>query len=221
MRRFLTYTFRFWFSEGNQAFDCLAGASALSLSVLVAIASPRDDTVLVRERSGRTVRVEEREANRFTCGRLDGARTLEIIETRGGEARARGVDLDACRLKVQGEGERDRVERRLGRGVGNAEHCAVRVRRVGVHRQRTGGARYVDDPSRRRFTKEFQHGLRDGDHAEHVSLEHQAYLFERRDACASRLGRLLERPARHSRLRDARVVHEDVETAELASHALF
>jgi hypothetical protein len=63
--------------------------------------SPRDDAVLVRERARRTVRVEEREAHMLTCGLLDGARALEIVEFRRGEPRTRSVDLDACRLEVR------------------------------------------------------------------------------------------------------------------------
>ena len=181
--------------------------------------SPRERAVLVRERARRTLRVEEREAHGLTCGLLDGARALEVVEVRRGEARARSVDLDACRLEIQGEGERDRVEGRLRRAV-NAEERAMRIGRIRVHRQRAGGARYVDDACRRRFTKEWQHRLRDGDDAEHVRLEHLAHLVERRDARAARLRDLLERPARLSRMRDARVVHEHVETAELVPDAL-
>ena len=182
--------------------------------------SPRERAVLVRERARRTVRLEEREAHGLTCGLLDGARALEVVEARRGEARARSVDLDACRLEFQGEGERDRVEGSLRRAVTDAEHRAMRIGRLRVHRQRPGGARYVDDASRRRFTKEWQHRLRDGDDAKHVRLEHRAHLLERRDARAARLHDLLERPARLSRMRDGRVVHQDVETAELVPDAL-
>jgi len=75
--------------------------------------SPRDDAVLVGERACRTVRVEECEPHRLTCGLLDGAPPLEVGEVRRGEVRGRSVDLDARRLEIQGEGDRDRVERRL------------------------------------------------------------------------------------------------------------
>lgn len=57
--------------------------------------SPRDRAVLVRERARRAVRVEEREPHGLTCGLFDRARTLEVVEVRRGEARARSVDLDA------------------------------------------------------------------------------------------------------------------------------
>jgi hypothetical protein len=70
------------------------------------------------------------------------------------------------------------------------------------------------------LTKQWQHRLRDGDHAEHVRLEHRAHLVERRDACATHLHDLFERPARFTRMRDARVVHEHVEMAELVPNAL-
>jgi hypothetical protein len=96
----------------------------------------------------------------------------------------------------------------------------MRVRRIRIPRERATGARNVDDPSRRRFTKEWKHRLRHGDDAEHVRLEHRAHLVERRDARAARLRDLLERPAQLSRMRDARVVHEHVETAELVPDAL-
>ena len=62
--------------------------------------------------------------------------------------------------------------------------------------------------------------MRDRDDAEHVRLEHRAHLVERRDAQAARLRYLLKRFARLSRMRDARVVHEHVETAELVPNAL-
>src|SRR6266511_3411437 len=104
--------------------------------------------------------------------------------------------------------------------VTDAERRAMRKGRVRVHRQRAGAARYVDDASRRRFTKEWKHRLRNGDDAEHVRLEHRANLVERRDARALRLHHLLERPARLSRMRDGRVVHQHVETAELVPDAL-
>src|ERR1700722_14745804 len=136
--------------------------------MLLETTSPRERAVLVRERARRTVRVEEREAHGLLCGLFDAARALEIVEVRRGETRARGVDLDACRLEFQGEGERDRVEGRLRRAVNDAEHRAMRIGRLGVLRQRAGGARYVDDASRRRFTKEGKHRLRDRDDAEHV-----------------------------------------------------
>ena len=50
--------------------------------------SPRERAVLVRERARRTVRVEEREAHGLTCGLLDGARALEVVEVRRGSAAA-------------------------------------------------------------------------------------------------------------------------------------
>ena len=37
----------------------------------------------------------------------------KLLKVRRGEARARSVDFDACRLEIGGEGERDRVERGL------------------------------------------------------------------------------------------------------------
>src|SRR6266511_1296688 len=74
------------------------------------ITSPRERAVLVRERARRTVRVEERAAHGLARSLFNRARALEVVEVRRGEARARGVDLDACRLEFQGEGERDRVE---------------------------------------------------------------------------------------------------------------
>src|SRR5258708_7025496 len=75
--------------------------------------SPRERAVLVRERARGTVRVEEREPHGLTCGLLDGARALEVVEVRRGEARTRGVDLDACRFESGSEGQRDRVGGRL------------------------------------------------------------------------------------------------------------
>ena len=60
-------------------------------------------------RTRRTVRVEERQAHRLTCGLLNGARVLEVVEVRRGKAGARSVDLDAGRLEVEGEGDRNRV----------------------------------------------------------------------------------------------------------------
>jgi hypothetical protein len=39
--------------------------------------------------SRRTVRLEERQAHRLTCGLFDRARALEVIEARLGESRAR------------------------------------------------------------------------------------------------------------------------------------
>jgi len=96
----------------------------------------------------------------------------------------------------------------------------MRIGRLRIHCQRAGGARYVDDASRWRFTKEWKHRLRDGDAAEHVRLEHRAHLVERRNARAARFPDLLERPARLSRVRDGRVVHQHVETAELVPDAL-
>jgi hypothetical protein len=94
------------------------------------------------------------------------------------------------------------------------------ARLVRVQRQRPGATGYVDDACRRRFTKEWQHRLRDGDDAEHVRLEHRAHLVERRDACAARFHNILERPDRFSRTRYSRIVHEHVETAELLPDAL-
>jgi hypothetical protein len=182
--------------------------------------SPRELASLVRERARRTVLVEERKAHGMTRGLLDGARALEVVEVRRGEARAYSIDLDACRLEFNGEGERDRVEGSLRRAVNGAEHLAMRIGRVRVQRQRARAARYVDDACRRRFTKERQHRLRDGDDAEHVRLEHRAHLVERCDAWAARLPDLLERPARLTRVRYARVVDEHIETAELAADAL-
>jgi|SRR5580704_1204911 hypothetical protein len=46
--------------------------------------SPRERAVLVQERARRTVRVEEREAHGLTCGLLDSARALEVVEVRPG-----------------------------------------------------------------------------------------------------------------------------------------
>jgi hypothetical protein len=51
--------------------------------------SPREWAVLVRERARRTIHVEEGEAHGLTCALLDGARALEVVEDRRGEARAR------------------------------------------------------------------------------------------------------------------------------------
>ena len=172
--------------------------------------SPWKRAVLVRERARRTVRSEKREAHGLACGLSDGARAPEVVEVRRSEARARCVDLDACRLKFYGEGERDRVEGGLRRAVSGTEHRAMRTGRVRVYRQRAGGAGCVDDACRRRFTKEWQHRLGDGDDAEHSRLEHRAHLVERRDARLSRL----------SRMRDACVAHQRVETAELGWDAL-
>lgn len=39
-------------------------------------------------------------------GLLDGARALKVVEIRRGEARAYRIDLNACRLEFDGEGER-------------------------------------------------------------------------------------------------------------------
>ena len=71
--------------------------------------------MLVRERARRTVRVEERETHWLARGFFHAARALEVVEIRSGEARGRGVDLDAGRLEIKGEGERDRVKGRLRR----------------------------------------------------------------------------------------------------------
>ena len=60
--------------------------------------SPREGAVLVRERARRTARVKEGEAHGLPRRLLDGARALEVVEVRGGEARTRSVDLDAGRL---------------------------------------------------------------------------------------------------------------------------
>jgi hypothetical protein len=59
--------------------------------------SPRQRTILVRERARRTVRSKEREAHGLTCGLLDRACPFEVIKVRRGEARTGGVDLDAGR----------------------------------------------------------------------------------------------------------------------------
>ena len=68
-----------------------------------------------RSRRGvRGARAHVRPVGRCAC--------LEVVEVRRGEARARSVDLEACRLKFQGESERDRVEGRLRRAVTDAEH---------------------------------------------------------------------------------------------------
>ena len=82
-----------------------------------AILITTEPAILVRERARRTVCVEEREAHGLTCGLLDGARALEVADVRRSEARARSVDLDACGLEIQSEGERDRVEDSLGCAV--------------------------------------------------------------------------------------------------------
>jgi hypothetical protein len=42
--------------------------------------SPRERPVFVRKRTRRTVRVEERKAHGLTCGLLDGAGALEVVE---------------------------------------------------------------------------------------------------------------------------------------------
>lgn len=44
----------------------------------------------------------------LTCGLLDRACPFEVIKVRRGEASTGGVDLDAGRLEVGGEGDRDR-----------------------------------------------------------------------------------------------------------------
>src|SRR5262245_33586147 len=182
--------------------------------------SPRQRAVLVRERACRTVLVEKREAHWLTRGLFHRACASEVVEVRRCEARAHSVDLDACRLEFNREGERDRGEVGLRRAVLDAERRAMRIGRVRVQCERAGAARYVDDASRRRFTKEWKHRLRNGDDAEDVRLKHRANLVERRDARALRLHHLLERPARLSRMRDGRVVDQHFETAELAPDAL-
>src|SRR5580700_2097954 len=106
----------------------------------VRLYSPRERAVLVRERARWIVRVEKREAHGLTCGLLDSARALEVVKVRRGEARTRSVDLDACRLEVQCEGERDRVEGCLRRAICDTEHRAMRIGRVRVPRQRAGAA---------------------------------------------------------------------------------
>src|SRR5215471_15260699 len=180
--------------------------------------SPRERAVLVRKLAGRTVRVEERKAHWLTRRLFDRACTCTVVEVRCGEPRTRGIDLNANRLKVKGEGERDRIEGRLRRAVSDAEHRTVRVLRVGVQRERAGAARYINDTSRRRLTKKWQHRLCDGDDAEHVRLEHPAPLVERCAARAARLCHVLKRFARLARMRDGGVVHQHVETAELVSN---
>ena len=61
--------------------------------------------------------------------------------------------------------------------------------------------------------------MRNGDDAEYIRLENRPNPIERRDARAARFHDLLERPSRFSRMRDARIVHEHVETAELIPNA--
>ena len=46
--------------------------------------SPRDRAILVRVGASRTVRVEKRQAHRFTRSLLDSARALEVVEIRKG-----------------------------------------------------------------------------------------------------------------------------------------
>jgi hypothetical protein len=118
---------------GPVAFNELANSHAPDASTpqpsparFVETTSPRERPILVRERACRTVRVEEREAHGLTCRLLDGARALEVIEVRRGEAGARSVDLDACRLEFQGEGERDRVEGGLRRAVNDGDPAHAR-----------------------------------------------------------------------------------------------
>jgi AcrR family transcriptional regulator len=55
---------------------------------------PCDSAVLVRERAGRTIRAEQRQADRFACALLHAARAAEVVERRGGVARTRDIDLD-------------------------------------------------------------------------------------------------------------------------------
>jgi hypothetical protein len=78
-----------------------------------ATASPWELAVLVRIRACRAVRIEEREAHRFARGLLDRTRALKVVKVRRGKAWARSVNLNASRLEVCGESDRDRVERRL------------------------------------------------------------------------------------------------------------
>ncbi|MNW32293.1 hypothetical protein D3C74_92340 [compost metagenome] len=100
----------------------------------VEAASPWEQAVLVRKCARRAVLVEECEAHGLTCGLLDSARTLKVVEVRGTEARAYCVDFDVCGLEFDGKSERDRIQGGLGRAVNGTEHRAVRIGRVRVQR---------------------------------------------------------------------------------------
>src|ERR1700733_15829601 len=93
-----------------------------SLVYALETTSPRERAVLVREGARRTVRVKEREAHGLPRGLFDRARALEEVEVRRGEARTRSVDVDACLVQFQGEGERDCIESSLRRAVNDVEH---------------------------------------------------------------------------------------------------
>jgi hypothetical protein len=84
----------------------------------------------VRERTGRTVLAEQRNAHRLAGALLDSFRARILIEVRLRKAGRHGVDLDSLRFQLDRHRERQSVESRLRRRVDRAENRAVRVRRV-------------------------------------------------------------------------------------------
>lgn len=182
--------------------------------------SPRNRAVLVRERARRTVRADEREAHSFTCALFDRARAPEVVKIGRGKARTGNVDLDVCRLEFNSEGQRDRVQGRFRRAVGEAENIAVREARVRVQRQRAGRTPQVDDAPHWGFPQERQHRLGDGDNAEHICLEDCPHIVERPGAWDVVRQGIVERRARLPRVRDTRVVHEHIKSAELVLDVL-
>src|SRR5580658_403095 len=70
-----------------------------------------------REPTCRAVRAEQRDAHRLTSARFDGLRAGIAVQICLGETRRDGIDLDPLRLQLERHGDRQSVERRLGRRV--------------------------------------------------------------------------------------------------------
>jgi hypothetical protein len=114
-----------------------------------------------------------------------------------------------------------KVERRLGRGVNGAEDRSVGIGRIRVPRQRANATRNVDDAGSRRLAQQRQHRLVYGEHAEYVGLPHCTHFIKGHVTRTGPLGVLRDGLATgpFARIRDGRVVDEQVQAAELCRTA--
>src|SRR5687768_3113286 len=96
--------------------------------------SPRQGAFRVEETSGGTMPVQQRQSYGGLRTLLDRLRSAEAIELGCRVAGVRRVDLDGRFVQLVRELNRDRVQRGLGRVVGEELHCRELEIRVLIQR---------------------------------------------------------------------------------------
>jgi hypothetical protein len=156
----------------------------------------------------RSVIAQQGQSNRFSRSFRDGLRTAVIIQVGGSEAGISRIDFDSRVGQLRSQLDRQHIQGGLGGAVAQELERCIFPPWVGIERQGSEAARYIDDAAGGRFTQQWQHGLGYRERTDEIGVENQAHGID------TGLARWAI-----GTVRDRCIIYQDVEATEFSIDA--